>query len=139
MLAKCSNPSCFAPFLRLGNGRLFLLETDPPLQTDKCERTEYFWLCDGCSATMTLCLAEDHRVVAVPLPEGIRKLPYGVTLVSRDLGKGLLLRSVSLLSEHFDDRPETRWKRTKLHDWKGLPTKDPPQESTLSTCLEDLP
>jgi hypothetical protein len=110
MLAKCSNPSCFAPFLRLGIGRLYLLEADPPLHTDKFERTEYFWLCDACSATMTLRLTEDEKVAVVPLPKGIRKLPYGVSLVSRDPGKGLLLRSVSLLSKYFDDRPGTRWK-----------------------------
>jgi hypothetical protein len=110
MLAKCSNPSCSARFLRLGNGRLFILEADPPRQTDKSEPTEYFWLCDHCSATMTLRLAEDERVVAVPLPVGIHKLPYGVSLVSRDLRKGLLLRSLFILSEHFDDRRRTRLK-----------------------------
>jgi hypothetical protein len=106
MLAKCSNPSCSARFLRLGNGRLFILEADLPRQTDKSEPTEYFWLCDHCSARMTLRLAEDERVVAVPLPVGIHKLPYGVSLVSRDLRKGLLLRSF-ILSEHCDDRRGT--------------------------------
>jgi len=114
MLAKCSNSSCFAPFRRLGNGRLFLLESDPPLHNHKSEGTEYFWLCDACSATMTLRLAEDERVVAVPLPEGIRNADDAVSLVSRDLKKGLLLRSVFLLSEYFEDRLSARW--TAWHD-----------------------
>jgi len=103
MLAKCSNPSCSARFLRLGNGRLFILEADPPRHTDKSERPEYFWLCDACSAMMTLRLVEDARVVAVPFAGRRRKLSYGVSLASRDTGKGLLLHCVSLLSEHLDD------------------------------------
>ena len=114
MLARCSNPSCSAPFRRLGKGRLFLLEADPPLHTAKSQRTEYFWLCDACAATMTLRLAEDEKVVAVSLPEGIRNSDDGVSLVSRDLKKGLLLRSVFLLSEYFEDRLSARW--TAWHD-----------------------
>ena len=31
MLAKCTNPSCSALFSHLAEGRLFLLETEPPL------------------------------------------------------------------------------------------------------------
>jgi len=110
MLAKCSNPSCSAPFLRLKNGRLFILQADSRCHLDQSERTEYFWLCDACSATMTLRVTEDERVAAVPLPEEIRRLPRGASLVSRHRGKGLLLRSVFLLSERFDDRSGTRLK-----------------------------
>jgi hypothetical protein len=72
------------------------------------EMEKYFWICDACSATMTLRLAEDERVVAVPLPEGIRDAHDGVSLVSRDRGIGLLLRSISPLSEYLEDRLSTR-------------------------------
>lgn len=110
MLAKCSNPSCSTRFLRLGNGRLFILETDPPRHSDKSERTEYFWLCEACSATTTLRIAEGERVVVVPLPEWIRDVSDANSLASRDPKKGLLLRSISLLSEHHEDRMSARWR-----------------------------
>jgi hypothetical protein len=42
MAAKCSNPSCFTSFRRLTGGRLFRLESDPPLRSSKCNRVEYF-------------------------------------------------------------------------------------------------
>jgi len=110
MLAKCSNPSCVALFRYLNKGTLFRLEPEPPVPSDKFRRTQYFWLCDGCSATMTLALAEDQKVVAVPIPEKILGLCNSFSLVSRDRRKGLLLRSISFLSEHFDDRSGTRSK-----------------------------
>jgi hypothetical protein len=110
MLAKCSNPSCFATFLYLDKGTLFRLEPEPAFPSNKFRRTEYFWLCDRCSETMTLALAEDQSLVAVPLPEEIRGVRNSVSLVSRDRRTGLLLRSISFLSEHFDDRSRSRSK-----------------------------
>ena len=94
MLAKCSNPSCSAPFRYLGNGKLFRLEEDPALRTCQSNRREYFWLCDGCSSTMTRHLGEDETVVAVPLPGSIRGVPGGVALISKDRKRGLLLRRI---------------------------------------------
>ena len=109
MLAKCSNPSCFAPFRYLEKGRLFRLEADPPLRASTSNRAEYFWLCDRCSSTMTLRLGEDETVLAVPLPDPIRSIPDGVALISVDRKKGLLLRSVRFpLSEQLRDRTRTR-------------------------------
>jgi len=110
MLAKCSNPSCFALFRYLDKGTLFRLEPEPAFPSDKLRRTEYFWLCERCSVNMTLALAEDQRVAAVPVPEQIRGVRNTVSLVSRDRQRGLLLRSISFLSEHFDDRSRSRSK-----------------------------
>lgn len=104
MLAKCSNPSCFAPFRYLENGKLFRLEGDPAQSASTSNRGEYFWLCDRCSSAMTLRLGEDEAVVAVPIPEPIRSVPAGVALISADRKRGLLLRSISSpLPEHLRD------------------------------------
>jgi hypothetical protein len=94
MVAECSNPSCSASFLYLKEGRLFRLERDPTLGS-KSNRVEYFWLCPGCSSTMTLRLSEDGTVVTVLIPEPFRGVPEGVALTSVDREKGLLLPSVS--------------------------------------------
>jgi hypothetical protein len=94
MVAKCSNPSCSASFLYFTEGKLFRLERDPTLGS-KSNRAEYFWLCPGCSSTMTLRLSEDGTVVTVLIPEPFRGVPEGVALTSVDREKGLLLRTVS--------------------------------------------
>lgn len=108
MLAKCSNPSCFAPFRSLQDGRLFRLESDPILRPDNSNRVEYFWLCGRCSSTMTLSIGEDETVVVVPVQK-----PSGVAdrgaLLSVERKSGLFLRSISsLLSEHSGDRRRAR-------------------------------
>jgi len=109
MLAKCSNPSCFAPFRYLENGKLFCLEDDPPLGGSVGNRTEYFWLCDRCSSTMTLRLGEDENVAAVPIPKSIRSVPNSDALMSVDRKKGVMLRCVRFaLSEQLRDRTRTR-------------------------------
>lgn len=109
MLAKCSNPSCFATFRHLGNGKLFRLEGDPAQSASTSNRAEYFWLCDRCSSTMTLRLGEGETVVAVPIPEPIRGVPDGVALISEDRKRGLSLRSISSpLPKHLRERMGTR-------------------------------
>jgi hypothetical protein len=111
MVAECSNPSCSASFRSLKQGRLFRLESDPPLRLAKGDRVEYFWLCQVCSSTMTLRLQEDGTVVTVLFPDPTRGLPDGVTLTSTDRANGLWLRSVSsLLPDHFGSLFETRLK-----------------------------
>ncbi len=102
MVAKCSNPSCSAPFHYLKEGRLFRLESDAATRSSKFIRVEYFWLCDRCSSAMTLRLGEDGTVVTVLLPQPIRGARDGVVVTSIDRGNGLLLRSVRpLLPEHI--------------------------------------
>jgi hypothetical protein len=109
MLAKCSNPSCSALFRYLTEGRLYRLESDPALRTSGSSPAEYFWLCGFCSSTMTLCLDEDRRVVAVSLPKPIHSVPDGVALMLADRKKGLVLRSISSpLSEDVQDQRRAR-------------------------------
>ena len=94
MLAKCTNGSCSASFLHLAEGRLFRLETDPPDWSFNARATEYFWLCEYCSAGMTLCLTQDGSVTATGLPEVLVDGPQ-VAFKSLDRENSLLLRSVS--------------------------------------------
>jgi len=93
MLTKCTNPSCFASFRHLQDGRLFRLET---VRSSKAQGAEYFWLCGDCSAGMTLRLAQDGKVMAAGLREAI---PNGSKLafISLNRENGLFLRSVSFL------------------------------------------
>jgi len=95
MLSECSNSSCSAPFRYLGKGKLFRLEDQPARSTCQPIQEEYFWLCERCSATMTLRLGPDNAVVAVLIPERIRGVPECVALISVDQKRGLLLRSLS--------------------------------------------
>jgi hypothetical protein len=67
-LCRLLPPSCSASFLYFKEGKLFRLELDPTLGS-KSNRLEYFWLCPGCSSTMTLRLSEDGTVVTVLIPE----------------------------------------------------------------------
>lgn len=66
MLSQCANSQCGKPFLRLREGKLFLVETDrlakpgepaaPPFvrarQQQRC--VEHYWLCDECALQWTL-------------------------------------------------------------------------------------
>lgn len=65
MVSKCFNPACSAQFRSLGEGALFRLEPDGPLQSSALE-PEYFWLCTRCEATMTLRLGDDGVAEVVP-------------------------------------------------------------------------
>jgi len=72
MLSKCANPACFAPFRYLREGKLFEIQTHDPVQSiaepkKPARRTEFFWLCDRCSAELTIILDEHKRVVTAPL------------------------------------------------------------------------
>lgn len=63
MLSRCANSRCSKPFLRLGEGRLFLVDTQcgvksgiptaPALRRPR-RSVQYFWLCDRCASTWTL-------------------------------------------------------------------------------------
>lgn len=118
MLVKCTNPSCFASFRYLRDGRLFRLERDPTLWSSKSNRVEYFWLCHRCSPEMTLRLIEDGTVITVLLPELIRGVPDGVALSWADRKAGLLLRTVSSLSpEHVGGRMRKQLKMDMPHEW----------------------
>jgi hypothetical protein len=99
MLAKCANPSCFASFRNLQEGRLFRLEDDPEMApsvnsyASEATKVEYFWLCSSCSGFMTLRLGQDGIVVPVSLPDCAHRTPEGFAVISRH--KDRLLRSVT--------------------------------------------
>jgi hypothetical protein len=79
MLSRCANSQCCKPFLRLREGKLFLVETDrltkpgeaaaPPFvrarQQQRC--VEHYWLCDECAAQWTLVYDRDSGVALASL------------------------------------------------------------------------
>ena len=94
MLAKCVNPSCPAPFRYLEEGRLFRLESDRALGLANREKSEYFWLCSGCSRTMTLRLAEHGGVAVTPFTEPAAHATDRAKFILLDRQRGLLLTSL---------------------------------------------
>jgi len=74
MLSRCANSQCSKPFLKLREGKLFLVETDrltkpgeaavPPFvrarQQQRC--VEHYWLCDDCATQWTLVYDQDRGV-----------------------------------------------------------------------------
>jgi hypothetical protein len=79
MLSQCANASCGKPFLRLREGKLFLVETErvtkpgestaPPFIRAKQppRLVEHYWLCDECAAQWTLICDRKNGVALVPL------------------------------------------------------------------------
>lgn len=80
MLSHCANSRCSRPFLRLRQGKLFLVETEgvadpavvkaaPPLPVwPRARRVERYWLCDDCAGVWTLVHDRHRGIVLVPLP-----------------------------------------------------------------------
>ena len=70
MLDKCANPACTATFLRIGSGRLFVIEIEADSQNrpgGSAREPQYSWLCNSCSRSMTV-IAERGKIQVVPLP-----------------------------------------------------------------------
>jgi hypothetical protein len=78
MLSQCANPQCSRPFLRLRQGKLFLMETDGLTQSGKLrsqassrmqlqQRVERYWLCDQCAEVWTLMHDRTQGIVLMPL------------------------------------------------------------------------
>lgn len=79
MLSRCANSQCGKPFLKLREGKLFLVETDrvakpgesvaPPFvrarQPQRC--VEHYWLCDECASLWTLVYDRERGVALTPL------------------------------------------------------------------------
>jgi hypothetical protein len=97
MLAKCASPLCSASFFHLADGRLFRLETEPDFPSSNARATEYFWLCEPCSALTTLRLADDGTVGTTKLADALGNRPH-VALNSVDRGSRAFLSTVSFLS-----------------------------------------
>jgi len=80
MLSHCANPQCSKPFLRLRQGKLFLIETErvampgdlpaPSFSQTRAlpRRVERYWLCDQCANVWTLVHDLHHGLVLMPLP-----------------------------------------------------------------------
>jgi hypothetical protein len=79
MLSHCANSQCGKPFLRLGQGKLFLVEAErstdgewktplSPRKRPQPQRVERFWLCDQCSEIWTLAHDRSHGIMLLPLP-----------------------------------------------------------------------
>jgi hypothetical protein len=84
MLHKCANPACLSPFRKLSQGKLFLVETEPPEGSQSrranwrgpsSHRIEYYWLCDQCAFVLTLSYEKGLGVVTVPRPDVAKKMP----------------------------------------------------------------
>jgi hypothetical protein len=88
MLSHCANPQCLKPFLRLRQGKLFLVEADCVAQPGelaalasaqkrpKPRRVERYWLCDQCAEVWTLLHDLDQGIVLMPL----RRAPARATV-----------------------------------------------------------
>jgi len=83
MLSQCANPQCSKPFLRLRDGKLFLVETDrltkpgksasPPFvrARQKQRQVEHYWLCNECAVQWTLVYDRDRGVALAPLEKPV--------------------------------------------------------------------
>ncbi len=93
MLSQCANSRCSKPFLRLREGKLFLVEAErltepgsasPPFvrarQQQRC--VEHYWLCDDCAALWTLIYDRDHGVELAPLRRPVGRVAPAVSAVS---------------------------------------------------------
>jgi len=79
MLSQCANGICGKPFLRLREGKLFLVETDrinkpgeaapPPFVRARQQQrlVEHYWLCDDCAKEWTLVYDRERGVALAPL------------------------------------------------------------------------
>lgn len=79
MLSHCANAECSRPFLRLRQGKLFLVETEcvakegdltapsSPHMRQQAWRVERYWLCDECAKVWTLVHDRHRGIVLVPL------------------------------------------------------------------------
>jgi hypothetical protein len=96
MLVKCANASCLMSFRYLNVGKLFRLEQGAGARSSHLRTTEYFWLCDRCSLSLTLGLMEDGGVMTVEL-ETAHQDPSHVACAAVNRRGGLLLSTVCFL------------------------------------------
>lgn len=90
MLSQCANPKCGKPFLRLREGKLFLVETErlskpgepsgPPFvrARQQARQVEHYWLCDECAVHWTLVYDRERGVALSPLRRPVSSAPVNV-------------------------------------------------------------
>lgn len=74
MLGKCANPSCDIPFRYLRGGKLYLVDLANTAGEEHADsfgrhqphQTSYFWLCDDCSARMSVVMNREGAAVIQP-------------------------------------------------------------------------
>jgi hypothetical protein len=83
MLSHCANSECHKPFLRLREGKLFLVETDrltkpgmpsvPPFTRARQpqRQVEHYWLCDECASEWTLIYDRERGVALAPVKRAV--------------------------------------------------------------------
>jgi hypothetical protein len=81
MLSHCANSQCSKPFLRLGQGKLFLVETEfaaksgeltapsSPHTRPQPRRIERYWLCNQCAEVWTLVQDPNEGIALLPLQQ----------------------------------------------------------------------
>ena len=91
MLSQCANSRCSKPFLRLRDGKLFLVETDrltkpgesvaPPFVRARRQQrhVEHFWLCDECAVHWTLIYDRERGVTLAPLRRPSEGVPVSAS------------------------------------------------------------
>jgi len=69
MLSRCANPECGKPFVKLREGRLFVVERADQAGSLRRKRPsiEHYWLCDECAITWTVAYDLTHGISVVPL------------------------------------------------------------------------
>jgi len=77
VLSKCANPTCFARFRYLHEGRIFNVEIKGTSSERYSQpRIEHFWLCESCARTLKV-VWEDGAATTRPrhlaLPASTRK------------------------------------------------------------------
>ena len=92
MITKCANFGCREPFRYFRGGKLFIVDSRSnrpanDLDTIPPHQLEHFWLCERCSATMTLVVEAGHTPIVVSmvsqdaslLTSGLYPKPGGAT------------------------------------------------------------
>ena len=115
MLDKCTNPSCSAAFRYLQQGSLFRVECDPAFGLMVRTKPQYFWLCPRCSERMTLQLACETTVKAVPFIDAGQCWREDVAFVPLEKDGGLLLSVFKRLGR----RPASGWRSSALRAYSG--------------------
>jgi hypothetical protein len=68
MVSTCGNPGCSAPFRRLKEGRLFIIEPRDRAHSEagcSSSRLEFFWLSEQCTPRFTMSVGPGNCVSCV--------------------------------------------------------------------------
>jgi hypothetical protein len=113
MLAKCTNPKCSKPFRYLETGILFRLESDVQDSSGGINR-EYFWLCRGCSLSMSLRLDESDGVRVVQLTDLSPGGEEEVDIHLVDRKQGMVLNRIRFFSHPVRKRDRAEGAQLQL-------------------------